>query len=619
MKLKLVLNLLLAVVVVWVLTRIVQPKNGGKDAASRLVPDQLLEDATTLSITHGTFSAQLERNGHSWEIRKPIAATADRSVVLRIFSLLENARRAETITQDELRRRELTPANYGLQSPRASITVSNATSVRTIWFGDDAPLGNRVYITLSGSHDIIAVTRDVFDGLPAGLSILRDTTAFRGDPTRTKQVEIHRLEKPFVKLARTGNDWTLQQPVESDADSHKVDAMLRSLFELRVRRFISDPTTDPSAAATSTNNVSASVVAYGLNPDEAPAQIDILQGGSPAMGILFGKPTPDVPDEVYAKLTTSDSIFTVPKAALDGVLVDLDDLRSRSLFSLTPRQVLFVRLQTSDKRLLLRRTESGLWNLVEPLQWPADQALLSDLINQIVALKVDEFPNRMDSNPATGGFEPPAFVIQIGQSIEELDEKTSNRLLLAQQDPALSMVYVKRASDSEIFGIQSASAQTITGHAGDPFYFADRTVLAVEPSSIQTISTFDHGTLTTSIRRSEHNTWSSDTQADRTVSASAVESIIFNAANLRAESITGFLPADLEPYDLGHPAHVITVGLSGTNGIQRSILIGKPANQTASSYYACVRGQDLLFQLSRETVSAITTSLFENASQPKKP
>lgn len=618
MKLKLVLNLLLAVIVVWVLTRIVQPTGGEKDATSRLLPDDLLQEPSSLSITRGSFTAELVRDGHSWEIRKPIAAAADRSVILRVFSLLENARRAETITQDELRRRELTTASYGLSEPRASVTISNATSVRTVWFGDDAPLGNRVYVSVSGSHDIIAITRDLFDGLPVDLAALRDTAAFRGDPMRTRQVEIRRLEKPFIKLVRAGNEWLLQQPIETDADPRIVDAMLRSLYELRVRRFISDAATDSATTLASTNPVAAGLLAYGLTPDEASAQVDVIHGAAPVHGILFGKQTPDVADEVYAKLTTSDSIFTVPKTALDSVLIELDDLRSRTLFSITPRQTLFLRLQAQDKRVLLRRADTGLWHLTEPMQWPADQAMISDLLNQIVALKVDTFPNRidLDSEPVNAGFDSPAFVIQIGQAIEELDEKTSNRLLFAEQQSARDTIDVRRASDSEVFGVLASSVQDIISHAGDPFYYADHTVLAVDPASIQTITTLTHDGDKISIRRSEHDTWSTEPASSQSVNPAAMESIMFHAANLRAESIDGFLPTSLDAYGLERPAHTITFGLTGTNGIQRSILIGKAVSQTGDAYYAAIRGQDLLFQVSRETVSALTTSLFVVATRP---
>lgn len=603
MKLRLVINLLIAVAAVWALTLILNPADREVELSGRLLPETLVTEADFLSFQHGALTAELQRVGHVWTIQRPINAPTDRSAILRILSALDGASRSETVTADDLKRRELTAASYGLATPRASMTLRHDAQSRTILFGDDAPLGNRIYVRLSGSDDIIAIARDSYDALPASLAILRDTAAFRGDPNRTRQVEIRRPDRPFVKLNRVGSKWRVQQPVDSEADSHNVDSMLRSLYELRVARFIYDPPTEGS-----TNLASAQLAAYGLTADEAMALINTTQPGAAPQGIMFGRAVQDMPEEVYARLTTTEAIFTVPRSSLDTILVDFDMLRSRSLFSILPRQVKFVRLQSGKHRLLLERSEAGLWNITEPMTWSADPGLVTELINLITALTIHTFPATTNTAPTNAA---PVAVIQLGQAREEVDEQTANRLLVMAGGPGVDTVAVRRATDEDSFGVLRQSLSPLLAHVQDGFHFADRTVLSLTPDGIRNISIHSNSHAVAAIRQTSPGIWMAETDSSRRVNPAAIEALLFEVANLRAVRILGQIPDDLRPYGLDKPGFTVTMGLGGSNGIERALHIGRRADSPPDSRYATVRGMDLLFQLGPETLAVLSTNLFE--------
>ena len=75
-----------------------------------------------------------------------------------------------------------------------------------------------------------------------------------------------------------------------------------------------------------------------------------------------------------------------------------------------------------------------------------------------------------------------------------------------------------------------------------------------------------------------------------------IADILFFAANLRAVRVEALNPASLEPYGLDGGGTVLTLGLMGETGIQKSIVLGRPA--PPDGVYAMVKGQDVVFVLS---------------------
>ena len=82
---------------------------------------------------------------------------------------------------------------------------------------------------------------------------------------------------------------------------------------------------------------------------------------------------------------------------------------------------------------------------------------------------------------------------------------------------------------------------------------------------------------------------------------------------LASRSLTN--PDDLSKYGLDKPVEVLTIGLSGGEGIRKSLMIGGEA--ASGGRYAVVQGQDVVFVLSEGIVGKLTRHMIKASIKPE--
>lgn len=588
--------------------------------------------ATMVELATADFHAVCVKEDDTWHIRRPLIGRADASRIERMLAALESMRRIETITMDQRLSRELSLEDYGLAKPAATLIVRDESRRQEIWIGAGASPGEEVYVKLATSDDVLATQSAILNELPATIEDMRDRALFSDEAFRTARLEIRRTETGFTQLARTDGTWVIQQPLQANADDAKIEEMLSVLYSARIRRFVWDEPAEPSAAQAAASATDGNIVpraeAYGLVPDDA-ARIAVWMAGSDAgTELLLGKTASETdgeePGETYAKFRDSDSIFTVDEALHETFSVDPVDLRDRNLFTLKAEEVRFVSLRKGEEKLVLQRMDDSGWMIMEPVQWEADDEIVSEFVRRVSRLRAEVFLKGPATNLPAFGLSPPDLVMSIDSQPVEAANGPGVAPAVEAAPPVSAVgggrglcigslaedakdLYARFEDEDALLTISAAAVDGLGVRPTDPLVYRDRRMLAVAPDSIKRIAVAV-GDREETIARLPDGQWSSEDEAGTNkVDMAVLNGLLLHMADLRAVSIDSHNPENLSAYGLDPAGVTLTLGLSGEEGIQKKVLMGFRAG--TAGIYAMVQGQDVVFVLPDRTFTDLTRSL----------
>jgi hypothetical protein len=561
------------------------------------------------------------REGDVWFVESPLRARADSAVMDALLAELGAARREDVITRDQREARAVSLADYGLEAPRVRLVLADRLTRVEVAVGCAAPLGDRVYVRLDGRDDVIATSDRLAAAIPSGVEALRDRVVVAGDARRAVRLEFQQSIAGFVQLARSDGAWVLQQPVSARADQRLVLRMLEALYGLQVRRFVWDRPVDPLAEglAGDLEDPVGRLAPYGLAADEAAAVITVWETGQDiGQQLLLGKPAAEDGSEVFARTRSMDSVFTVGTNILGVLAVSVNDLRSRVVFPFAADAVRTVCLQEGERRLVLEKRPDQGWTAVSPVQWKADDEFVGALVDKLVRLNVQAFVPPGGTNLADAGLSPPRLTVALGDRLPEARPaepagagclENGVCLLVGAPGVAKDALYAKLQQGNDLLEIPAAAIAALGERPAEPLQYRDRTVLSVPPANVTRISLIRNGEEQTVVRAGSE--WRALAPAGARPDVAAVEDVLFFTSNLRAIRVEAYDPENLAAYGLERPGTTLTLGLTGQEGIQKSILFGYRSKTDA--LYANVQGQDLVFALGLGLVGQMTRDITEPA------
>jgi len=591
--------------------RAVEPARDRRERGTRLL-DIRAEEVTGLVIERGDLRTRCTRREDSWLLQYPLEARADSGRIESILSGLEALPRLEVVTSREREARKLTIADYGLAQPRARLLVTTPLERRELLIGRRAPVGDNIYVKLAMEDEIVGTVPSFLDSIPESLEELRDRRLLPGEAGRTVRIELRKLDGGFIQLARSGSTWRIQQPLDVPAEGGRVESMLDALFQARVTRFVWDPplpTQVEAAPAEVDVRHGTPVQTFGLANDEAAVRVHVWAGGDRVgRELILGKPVEGGDNLVYAKLRSLDSVFAVPASLLRTFSVTVNEIRTRNVFLTSASDVGYACLQEGDIKLVLARRGNS-WMITEPVQWPADDDLVSDLVGKLCRLRVVEFVDE----PATNALADSKFSLQIHllakepalpaeaqvavpepETARQTPAGNRGRLRIADMDPASETVVAKFENESQRMRLLTAEILALGIRPSEPLLYRDRSILSLAPENIRRLHVkgpdFEEA-----VARDAAGRWTAESPPDGKVDQQAVSDILLAAAGVRAVWIESHNPDDLSAYGLENPAGSVTFGLTGEGGIQKSIKLGSGAGPVG--VYAMVKGQDVVFVL----------------------
>jgi hypothetical protein len=208
------------------------------------------------------------------------------------------------------------------------------------------------------------------------------------------RIELRSKNLPAPRiLKRQGGTWSITEPMQWPANYFAVSRILNQL------QFLEE---DASFSLAEIEKTSQSLADYGL--EDPLVELKIGEADNEIV-LRIGMLT-EIGNNVYILGPQQKNIFVVDRQMIDGLLVDLSDLRTREIFNIPVFEVEALSLQlNSDTELglgslkvRLARSQNG-WSFEAPLAAEADPALVSTTINALTAAKAIRFiePSSMES------------------------------------------------------------------------------------------------------------------------------------------------------------------------------------------------------------------------------
>jgi hypothetical protein len=177
-------------------------------------------------------------------------------------------------------------------------------------------------------------------------------------------------EKEPVTLKKTNGQWQITEPKSYPADQEAVAGVLSTLSGLNADRIVEEKASDRKQ--------------YGLDPAQVELNISVKDG---TRQLLLGDDTPAGGD-VYAALATDPRVFTVASYQKSSLAKTLNDLRNKSLVTLSADKVSRVELVKKGEDLEFDRTKDG-WQILKPSSSPADSAAVNALVSTLTSARMD--------------------------------------------------------------------------------------------------------------------------------------------------------------------------------------------------------------------------------------
>ncbi len=558
---------------------------------------------TSIRLIEPDLQFSVERRGEQWRLTSPVSARADAGEISRIIALFDHLEQSDVIRGRDQRKQGLGLDHFGLDQPRARIMLASPEKEWTLFIGSNTPVGGNLYIKEENDSSVFVASTNLLADLPTSINTLRDHRLFQGIPNDVSRLDIRRREG-LLTLTRTETGaWRMQQPWSSRASIVGIQTILDQLFTARIEDFVAESFDAASL--------------YGL--DEPAAQISLV--GDRRHGeqtILLGKTVDRSPNLVYATLSGEGSVFTVNRALLDALTIKAETLRDRRLLTISAPDINFIRIEEGERAILLSRSESNTWEILEPVRYRASDNRIEAAIAEWTGARIEAFLDTATTNLAERGLDPPARRIVFSRAAPTpatnsstavpADEETV--VLLSSLPEESNLAIVKIAHEESLFRIQADLPHALPA---SPLWYRNLEILKLDPASIRSV-TLARGKTEESAVRNSTNEFRAAAAAN-TLDTPALQQTLDAVSALNAVAFVTDDVTDLKAFGLAEPVAQLTIGLQNGTALTRTLLFG---SETAEgNFYAMLRGGDAIFTLSRATRDKLLTPLYKS-TQPAK-
>jgi hypothetical protein len=337
---------------------------------TRVLPDLKITSVSDLQIRPaGKFPIRLSKTNDTWQLTNPVNYPANAGKILGLLRLFTNLTWQAHITAQELRSHPKADEEFGFDTPQFSIVVQERSQTRHLLIGKSSVMGDQIYLQVVGADGIYIADTLLLKVLPQKPDDWRDPKALPASAAAANSLEVRSSGKNFFRLELnpTNNLWRMTRPLETRANTSKVDELLTSLFLLSTREFVAD-------------DANLDFEKFGLPntpAQNADLELLLLQGTNLLGGLQIGGSPTNAPDQVFARRVNYNAIFLLPKTVLEPWWAPSTDFRDRRLIDLSPGGITNIEVWGADHFTLQRKT-NGAWNVTEPEQFEADPQLVQN-------------------------------------------------------------------------------------------------------------------------------------------------------------------------------------------------------------------------------------------------
>lgn len=389
-------------------------------------------------------------------------------------------------------------------------------------------------------------------------------------PAERRQVETETAEKeilPFGQQEITGlrirsasgevvlaqgenRAWKISAPLQTDADSREVEALLRALTLGKVSRVIEEK---PTALAP-----------YGL---ETPSVVLTVSAGPRQEVLSLGDSGP-ITSTLYAMRSSDPKVLLTDLAPKDFLNKTLLSFRKKEVLQFEQSRAERLRLTYPQHEIVLYKMDNK-WKIRAPIEAPADQVSIRTLLLKLEDLKALGFVDPGPQHAAlTARLKNPAVKITLHLGEGEQTVK------LFQPDPASGEAYAVTAAQGPIYQVNPATIKDFTKALFD---LQDRRLLGMEKDEIATLAVKTRQEQYVLVHQPQgqgpgQGAWVLEDQPEQRLDSQTVDLFVSRVTDLPAEQLVVKRAGPLAPYGLGSPAAEFTATDKGGKARGRLIL-----------------------------------------------
>ena len=353
--------------------------------AARALPDFKASEVTSIQVSPAGLSAiradqtndgwQLTRTNDAGGMKQSLVYPAQKVAVEILLQALELLPRQAYITAQELKNRLNSDEEFGFDAPQFTLIYEQAGERREIRIGAKTTPGDQVYLQAVGKLGVGVVSADLLKLIPRNFNEWRSTSFINLVGLAFDKLAVTNGAN-ILELRREGTNgaWRMVWPLQTRADSAKIERFLNRLESLPINRFESD---DPRA----------DLELYGLQPPQL--ELYFGKGTNRVLSLQFGKTATNDSSQVYARQPGQNTIVQVSKTMLDPWRTSYVEFRDPNLVG-----GLGVPLETIEIRgpeNFTAHQTNGNWRVTAPENFPADAALMQEFITRLQRLQIAQF------------------------------------------------------------------------------------------------------------------------------------------------------------------------------------------------------------------------------------
>ncbi|MEN8661814.1 MAG: DUF4340 domain-containing protein [Lentimonas sp.] len=407
------------------------------------------------------------------------------------------------------------------------------------------------------------------------------------------------LEAPRI-LIRDGSTWKISEPMQWSANYFAVNRILNQL------QFLEE---EASFSVDEITKTGKSLADYGLKD---PLIELTIADGNDTLTLSIGMLT-EIGNNVYLLGPNQEDIFVVSRQVIDGLLIDLGDLRTREIFDIPVFEVEALNLQikspasvgNGDLKVRLARTTTG-WNFEAPLAAQANPELVTNTINTLTAAKVGYFIEQEAIDPVLQGFESPFMRVTIQGN------KRRQTLLIGNRDtstPDGAAYFAKLEDNPTVFTVESKPFDELR-EAQEAL--RERNFMTFDPATLTAIN-ITEGTRQIRLQRletDENRDWQvieSSTSSGiqpRRADPAVMALLTKDLSTLRATGFAIDAPStsDLERLGFNQPRRTVAFSTGETG--EHTLLLAHPESEK-DKLYARSNRNEFIYEVERRSTLAL--------------
>jgi len=512
------------------------------------------------AVTNQPVAAEL-RN-HRWQMVQPDEYPANEIAIQHLLRKCADLKSTLTIKPEEM----TSLADYGLDPPRGTLTISQGKTKIRLRVGTITPLNDQLYVQPDGSDGVSVVDGDFARFLPFHSALWRSPYLLDMNGLEFDTVRIRNKNNVTMFERGTNGRWRITQPPPPKrGNSEIIDQMIEKWKTWPVTAFVDEATNTP-------------LENWGL--DKPGVELNLAKGTNQLLSVQFGGLEKQMTNSVYARLPMTDDVVLADSRYLFLLMQNYWSYCDHRMIDPVKEEQIDVVEVAGKESFRLRRRTNGLWRAENEQSTPIDPALMYHFIETLKGTDAKELEKQVVTDYAQYGLDKPSLAYRLFRSVTNASGQATNVLIggIEFGKAAVDRVFARRHDENAVYVVELGRMRALPQSL---YQIRSRTLWSFLPKNAAGITIFNNVKTNRLVRRLdaageaqwELHATNRITQVDLLENA-AIEEALQRMSLLTAEAWIDRGTNKFAPYKIGQHFGGLTVEMATPPGRKYTVLFG---------------------------------------------